>query len=157
MSRASWDDGALGEEGGIDVDAEAGAGGDLDDSVAVAAQSGGGAVVGEDVIELLELVVGARVGDGGDEVHHVDVAEAGGGDVRDGLLAEGCGHARDLHAAHHAAEVEHVLLHDGEAAVGDEPAEVVRGGLLLAAGDGDLERVGDLFGFFVQSKGTGSS
>ena len=32
------DDGALGEEAGIDVDAEAGAGGDFDDAVGVTAQ-----------------------------------------------------------------------------------------------------------------------
>ncbi len=141
------------DEVGIYLDSEAGAGGDLNGSVAVTAQTGGGAVIWQFVIELLELVIGAGIGDGGDEVHHVDVAEAGGGDVRNALLAEGVGHARDLHAADHAAEVEHVLLHDGESAVCDEPAEVVCAGLLLAAGDGDIERVGYLAGLFVPVEG----
>src|ERR1017187_5325625 len=69
--------------------------------------------------------------------------------MRDALLAEGIGHSGDLHATHHAAEVEHIRLDDGESAVGDEPAEVVGAGLLLPAGDGYFEGVGNLFGFFV--------
>ncbi len=82
-------------------------------------------------------------------MHHIDVAEAGGGDVRDALLAEGVGHASDLHTAHHTAEVEHILLGDGEAAVGDEPAKVVSARFLLPSGDGDLESVGDDLCFVV--------
>jgi hypothetical protein len=72
--------------------------------------------------------------------------------VRNTLLAEGIGHARHLHAAHHAAEVEHVLLRDREPAVGYEPTEVVRAGLLLAAGDGNVQRIGYLLGLLIPVK-----
>lgn len=75
--------------------------------------------------------------------------------MRNTLLAEGVGHAGNLHAPDHAAEVEHVLLDDGERAVGDQPAEVVGAGLLLAAGDGDVKCVGDLAGLFVPVEGDG--
>src|ERR1035441_1315523 len=70
------DDGFLNEVR-VDIDAEAGTAGNLDNSVAVAAKARGGAVLREFVVELLELVEGAGVGDGGDEMHHVDVAQAG--------------------------------------------------------------------------------
>ncbi len=75
--------------------------------------------------------------------------------MRDALFAEGVSHASDLHAADHAAEVEHVLLDDGERAVGDEPAEVVGAGFLLAAGDGNVERIGDLSCLLVPVEGDG--
>ena len=73
--------------------------------------------------------------------------------MRDALLAQDVRHARHSHAADHAAEVEHILLHDGERAVGDQPAEVVRTGFLLAAGDGNAQRIGDLPGLLVPVEG----
>ena len=108
----------FGYVGGVDFYAEAGAGGDCDDAVGVRTECDGGAGVGEIVVELFELVEGAGVGNGGDEVHHVEIAEAGGADVGDALLVEGGGHAGYFHAANHAAEVEHVLLHDADGVVG---------------------------------------
>src|SRR5665213_4554818 len=111
-------DGVFGDECGVDFDAESGAGGDGDCAVVVGAQRGGGTGVGQVVVELFELVIFAGVRDRRDEVHHVQVAEAGGGDVRDALLAERGGHARDSHAADHAADVEHDLVNDADRIVG---------------------------------------
>ena len=61
--------------------------------------------------------------------------------MRNALLAERVGHARHLHAPNHAAEIKHVLLHNRQAAIGNQPAEVVRARLLLPTRNWNLKRV----------------
>ena len=73
------------------------------------------------------------------------------------LLAKGIRHARYLRAAHHSAEIEHVRLHDRQATVRHQPAEVVRTRFLLAAGNGNLKASATCLVSSYQSKGTGSS
>src|SRR5688572_8373614 len=52
--------------------------------------------------------------------------------------------------AHEAAEVKQIRLHDIHTAMLDHPAEAPQAAFLLAAGDGNRQRVGDLLGFVVE-------
>ncbi len=64
----------------------------------------------------------AGVGQGGDELDVIDVAQPAGGHVRDALFAVSIRHPSHLHGANEAAEVVVIRLHDFETVVGDQPA-----------------------------------
>src|SRR5450432_4178698 len=65
---------------------------------------------GQFLAQGLKFMVGARIGNGGNKMHHIYIPESVAGDMRGTKLAGYLRHTGHLHRAYHTAKIKHIRL-----------------------------------------------